>query len=97
MVITVLLLGNLWRLWRKRENERSQIAALSQRDLQDMGLTGADRQALLDTTLWRALFAQYRRYAAEVQAKRARTQRAVSRLSRMESARDDDYPWASAA
>lgn len=97
MVLTVLLLGNLWRAWRKRENERSQIAALSQRDLQDIGMTDADRQALLDATLWHALFAHYRRYAGEVQARRKRTQRAVSRLSRMESARDDDYPWASAA
>jgi uncharacterized protein YjiS (DUF1127 family) len=97
MVITVLLLGNLWRVWRKRENERSQIAALDGRDLQDMGLTDADRQALLDATLLRALLTQYRRYIGEVQARRARTQRAVSRLSRMQSARDDDYPWASAA
>ena len=97
MVITVLLLGNLWRVWRKREKERSQIAALSARDLQDMGLTDADRQALLEATLLRALLAQYRRFAAETKARRTRTQRAVSRLSRMQSARDDDYPWASAA
>lgn len=97
MVITVLLLGNLWRVWRKREHERSQIAALSQRDLQDMGLTDTDRQAMLDATLLRALRSHYRRYIADVQARRARTQKAVSRLSRMQSARDDDYPWASAA
>jgi len=97
MVITVLLLGNMWRAWRKREHERSQIAALSQRDLQDMGLTDTDRQALLDATLLRALRGQYSRYVAEVRARRARTQRAVSRLSRMQAARDDDYPWASAA
>jgi uncharacterized protein YjiS (DUF1127 family) len=97
MVITVILLGNLWRAWRRREHERNQIAALDGRDLQDMGLTDADRQALLDATLLRALLTQYRRYIGEVQARRARTQRAVSRLSRMQSARDDDYPWASAA
>jgi uncharacterized protein YjiS (DUF1127 family) len=97
MVITVIHLGNLWRAWRRREHERGQIAALGGRDLQDMGLTDADRQALLDATLLRALVAHYRRYIGEVQARRARTQRAVSRLSRMQSARDDDYPWPSAA
>jgi len=97
MVITVLLLGNLWRAWRKREKERSEIAALSGRELQDIGLTDADRQALLEATLLRALLGHYRRFAAETQARRKRTQRAVSRLSRMQSARDDDYPWASAA
>jgi uncharacterized protein YjiS (DUF1127 family) len=97
MVITVILLGNLWRTWRKRENERQQIAAFTARELQDMGLTDTDRRALLDATLWRALLAHYRRFAAETKARRTRTQRAVSRLSRMQSARDDDYPWASAA
>jgi uncharacterized protein YjiS (DUF1127 family) len=97
MVITVLLLGNLWRVWRKRENERDQLAALSQRDLQDIGLTDADRRAALEATVWRTLLASYRRRAAELHARRARTQRAVTRLSRMEAARDDDYPWASTA
>jgi uncharacterized protein YjiS (DUF1127 family) len=97
MVITVLVLGNLWRVWRKREREQSELAALSPRDLEDIGITDADRQVALDATLWRALFAQYRRRAAEIQARRSRTQRAVNRLSRMEAARDDDYPWANAA
>jgi uncharacterized protein YjiS (DUF1127 family) len=97
MVITVIILGNLWRMWRKREHERNQLAALSPRQLEDIGVTDADRQAELDATRWRALIDHYRRYTTEVQARRARTQRAVSRLSRMESARDDDYPWANAA
>jgi uncharacterized protein YjiS (DUF1127 family) len=97
MVITVLVLGNLWRVWRKREHERNQLAALSPRALEDMGATDADRRAELDATLWRALLVNYRQYAAEVQARRARTQRAISRLSRMEQARDDDYPWPSIA
>lgn len=97
MVITVLVLSNLWRMWRKREHERNQLAALSPRQLEDIGLTDADRQVELDATLWRALLAQYRSRTAEIQARRARTQRAISRLSRRESARDDDFPWASAA
>lgn len=97
MVITVLVLSSLWRAWRKREHERDQLAALNPRQLEDIGLTDADRQVELDATLWRALLAHYRRYAVEVQARRARTQRAVTRLSRMQQARDDDYPWASAA
>ena len=97
MVITVLVLGNLWRMWRKRENERNELAALSPRELEDIGLTDAERQSALDATLWRALLDQYRQRTAEIQARRARTQRAISRLSRMESARDDDYPWANAA
>jgi uncharacterized protein YjiS (DUF1127 family) len=97
MVITVLVLGNLWRVWRKREQERNELAALSPRELEDIGLTDADRRAELDATLWRALLAHYRRRSAEIHARRVRTQRAISRLSRMEAARDDDYPWANAA
>jgi uncharacterized protein YjiS (DUF1127 family) len=96
MVMTVIVLGNLWRIWRKREHERNQLAAMSPRLLEDIGLTDADRQTALDATLWRALLAHYRRRTAEIRARRARTQRAISRLSRMESARDDDYPWANA-
>ena len=97
MVITVLVLGNLWRIWRKRESERSQLAAMSSRELEDIGLTDAERQMEVDAPLWRVAVTQYRQRAAGVRARRARTQRAIYRLSRMESARDDDYPQSTVA
>lgn len=41
------------RLWRQRRREVAEIAAMSERDLKDLGLVPADRRALLDAPFWR--------------------------------------------
>jgi uncharacterized protein YjiS (DUF1127 family) len=88
MVITVIVLNHLWRVWRERENQRSELARMSPRELADIGLTDAERQAEVDAPFWRAVFAHYRRGHLDARARRARTQQAMARLSRMEASRD---------
>jgi uncharacterized protein YjiS (DUF1127 family) len=39
--------------WRRRSRERSQLAALDERMLRDIGLTLADREFLVDKPFWR--------------------------------------------
>jgi uncharacterized protein YjiS (DUF1127 family) len=88
MVITLIVLNHLWRVWREREDQRSQLARMNPRELADIGLTDAERQAEVDAPFWRAVFAHYRRGNVNAHARRARTKQAVARLSRMEAARD---------
>jgi uncharacterized protein YjiS (DUF1127 family) len=88
MVITLIALNHLWRVWREREDQRSRLARMSPRELSDIGLTDAERQAEVDAPFWRAVFAHYRRGNLDARARRVRTQQAVARLSRMEAARD---------
>jgi uncharacterized protein YjiS (DUF1127 family) len=88
MVITVIVLRHLWRVWRQRENLRSRLAGMSSRELADIGLTDPERQAEVDAPFWRAVFAHYRRGHLDARARRARTQQAMARLSRMEASRD---------
>jgi uncharacterized protein YjiS (DUF1127 family) len=88
MVITVIVLSHLWRVWRQREDLRSRLAGMSPRELADIGLTDPERQAEVDAPFWRAVFVHYRRGHLDARARRTRTQQAVARLSRMESARD---------
>ena len=87
MVITLIVLKHLWRVWREREDQRSRLARMTQRELADIGLTDAERQAEVDAPFWRAVFAHYRRGNENARARRARTQQAVARLSRMEASR----------
>ena len=87
MVITVLMLGNLWRVWRKREDERGQLVAMTSRELQDIGLTDADRRACLDRPTWHEAVSRCRRRLSDMHARRARTQRAIYRLNRMDAQR----------
>jgi uncharacterized protein YjiS (DUF1127 family) len=87
MVITLIVLKHLWRVWREREDQRSQLARMTQRELADIGLTDAERQAEVDAPFWRAVFAHYRHGNRHARARRARTQQAVARLSRMEASR----------
>jgi uncharacterized protein YjiS (DUF1127 family) len=88
MVITLIVLKHLWRVWREREDQRSRLARMTQRELADIGLTDAERQAEVDAPFWRAVFAHYRDGNRDARARRARTQQAVARLSRMEASRD---------
>lgn len=44
---------DLLRTWRRRIDEKAQLAAFDARDLQDVGLTGADRSAIIATPFWR--------------------------------------------
>jgi hypothetical protein len=67
---------------------RSRLAGMSPRELADVGLTDAERQAEVDAPFWRTVFAQYRRGHLDARARRVRTQQAIARLSRMEAARD---------
>lgn len=46
-------LRDLFRAWRRRSAEKAELAQFSARDLQDIGLTGADRQEILNTPVWR--------------------------------------------
>lgn len=41
------------RLWQRRAGERADLARFSARDLQDIGLTCADRSYLLEKPIWR--------------------------------------------
>jgi uncharacterized protein YjiS (DUF1127 family) len=40
-------------LWRRRVEERDQLARFTARDLHDIGLTCADKFQLLDKPFWR--------------------------------------------
>lgn len=40
-------------LWQRRAGERADLARFTSRDLQDIGLTCADRSYLLDLPIWR--------------------------------------------
>jgi uncharacterized protein YjiS (DUF1127 family) len=40
-------------LWQRRAAERADLASFTSRDLQDIGLTCADRSYLLDLPIWR--------------------------------------------
>lgn len=91
MVITVILLRHLWRVWRQRENDRSEFAGLDRRELADIGITDAERQAALDASFWRAVLADYRHKREAARARRVRTQAAVARLSRMRSASSEAF------
>lgn len=44
---------DLLRTWRRRIDEKAQLAAFDARDLRDVGLTGADRSAIINTPFWR--------------------------------------------
>jgi uncharacterized protein YjiS (DUF1127 family) len=87
MVITLIVLNHLWRVWREREDQRSQLARMSPLELADIDLTDAEGQAEVDAPFWRAVFAHCRRGNVDARALRARTQQGVARLSRMEAAR----------
>jgi len=87
MVTIVIVLKHLWSIWRAREDQRSQLARMSPRELADIGLTDAERQVEVDAPFWRAVFAHYQRGHKGARARRARTQQAMARLSRMESSR----------
>jgi uncharacterized protein YjiS (DUF1127 family) len=43
----------LVQLWRRRVEERDQLARFTARDLHDIGLTCADKFQLLDKPFWR--------------------------------------------
>ena len=87
MVITLTVLKHLWRVWREREDQRGRLARMTQRELADIGLTDAERQTEVDAPFWRAVFVHYRHGNRHARARRARTQQAVVRLSRMEASR----------
>jgi uncharacterized protein YjiS (DUF1127 family) len=40
-------------IWRRRAREKRELARLDWRELQDIGLTSADVQHLLDKPVWR--------------------------------------------
>lgn len=39
--------------WRRRAEEKAQLAQFDAREMQDVGLTEADRVGILNTPLWR--------------------------------------------
>jgi uncharacterized protein YjiS (DUF1127 family) len=43
----------LLRTWRRRSEEKAQLARFDAREMQDVGLTEADRVGILNTPLWR--------------------------------------------
>ncbi len=43
----------LLRTWRLRAQEKAQLARFDAREMQDVGLTEADRVGILNTPLWR--------------------------------------------
>ncbi len=43
----------LFRTWRRRSAEKQQLLEFDARELQDIGLTGADRAAIVETPFWR--------------------------------------------
>ena len=43
----------LFRTWRRRAGEKAELAQFDARELQDVGLTDADRVGILNTPLWR--------------------------------------------
>lgn len=43
----------LLRTWRARAQEKAQLARFDAREMQDVGLTEADRVGILNTPLWR--------------------------------------------
>jgi len=43
----------LLRAWRRRADEKAELARFDARELQDVGLTDADRVGILNTPLWR--------------------------------------------
>lgn len=43
----------LLRTWRRRAAEKAELARFDARELQDVGLTDADRVGILNTPLWR--------------------------------------------
>lgn len=44
---------SLIQAWRRRSAEKAELARFDARDLQDCGLTEADRAAIMATPLWR--------------------------------------------
>ncbi len=43
----------LLRRWRRRGDENAQLSRFTARELQDVGLTEADRVGILNTPMWR--------------------------------------------
>lgn len=41
------------RAWRRRAGEQAELARFDAREMQDVGLTEADRVSILNTPLWR--------------------------------------------
>jgi uncharacterized protein YjiS (DUF1127 family) len=46
-------LADTLRLWRRRSQERRQLALMDSRDLRDIGLTPTDQAFLLGKPVWR--------------------------------------------
>jgi hypothetical protein len=76
MLITFVALRSLWLVW--REYQRRWLARRSLRQLTEIGSTEAEL-----SPFWRAVLARYRKEASFTQSRRARSRRALSRLSRM--------------
>lgn len=87
MLITIIALQSLWCAWHARARQRSLLAQMTLRELADIGLTDAERQIEVDAPFWQAIFAGYRRNASLAKSRRARSRKAVSRLSRIEKRR----------
>jgi hypothetical protein len=80
MLITFIALRSLWLVW--REYQRRWLARQSLWQLTELGTTDAAYEAEL-SPFWRAVLARYRKDASLTRSRRARSRRALSRLSRM--------------
>ncbi|MES2602792.1 MAG: DUF1127 domain-containing protein [Pseudomonadota bacterium] len=45
--------ASIFRTWRRRSRERRQLAAMSERDVNDMGMSWAEATAEIEKPCWR--------------------------------------------
>lgn len=79
MLITFIALRSLWRAW--REHQQHRLARRSLRQLTDLGPSDAEHD--LAMPLWQAVLARYRKDVSLSEQRRARSRKAISRLSRI--------------
>jgi uncharacterized protein YjiS (DUF1127 family) len=84
MLITLIALRSLVSVWRQRQRQRDLLARMTLRELADIGLTDAEREVEVDAPFWHAVFARYRRDVCLAKSRRARSRKAISRLSKMD-------------
>jgi hypothetical protein len=89
MLITIIVLQSLVNVWHERRQRR--VARLSLQQLTEADPTDADCKRNEASPFLRAVLARYRKDVSLLEIKRARTRKAVRRLSRISEQKQARY------
>jgi hypothetical protein len=81
MLITLIAMQVIWRALRRRQ--QAKLARRSLRQLIKLGRPDAEVEREMRKPFWRALLVRYRTDVSLAELRRARTRKAISRLSRI--------------